>query len=951
MRRVAFVVLLLSLDISDLAAARNAGKVGPVEEGVLPSQSVSEVRNASSCPTGGSSQDLCSGSLPVGITYATTVLTWSQTISSSLTGGSPATVTLTPCPVGIDTTSGAGYQVLLSGGGNSESVSVIAASGGCTSGATSGAITFTPFYSYAAGYTIGSASSGIQETINAACGTSSSPNFNDQCNVTIPANGPYRGGPGQSINNYNVYGTIFFHSSQSALNGYGASLNCMGRGPCLQIGDLTNSNDYGSNAVRGLSFKSPTNLSSNSAYAGVNVSNTSVVSGYATIKTSAAHNFRPGDLVTILFTDNNAYWGDARVADCGSGTTSAACTGTSTTFRYARSGTIASQATPGVVALAYEAILDNASDTHFIGIQYDRGGEVGRFNTFFDMWDDENATIDHFNNNGSSLNASATWTGSFIFSGGAENVGRQLAPVITVRDSTITANYSNCVTDYNSNGLYFENTVCQATGPWEIYSSNTTGNYQGAYIKNIYSESTTALNPLSPARSPFPGLGIAGLIAGASTGAATFQIAGNGGTGGVFAGGGAGSTPYSYFIVANDTTAGSQTSPMQVLNWLSTGSDSIPVRWPRVANGSDTITYDVIRTTTPVGVGAVFPYSGGCPGGSGGTCGYVARGLTQATACSESLVCTYTDNGTTSTTAYTIKQATYGGNLIFWPGSLVSVNKSIAVDVEEGNIVGVGLSGNPLQVANQCSSYGAASPGGYTTCLASMTSPNNSVPNQTATIVTDGPAASGGMTLTKGRLNFSTAAGATLNAHHIITLIDSQPALTQSTSGYRPPASPNDTWIGTDLPTTMGLSAGQLAFGSPVSITNYIRGTGDGVHQNWQERLTDKQKTFAVPVKISEGNSLTLGDGSPLSRMKIYRLDDVPANRVPPQSCVDVVSQAVGLARSDQITGITPPRRLGNLSLGAYPADEGDAIVLHFCNPSISEAITPPGAYSFLAVH
>src|SRR5271167_3736270 len=112
-----------------------------------------------------------------GITYVTTAQNWSQTSTTALTGCPTGigctvqTVTLAPCPAGIDTTSGAGYQVLLSGGGNSEAVRVVTAPGGCTSGAASGTISFTPFYSYAAGYTIGSASSGIQETINLACGT------------------------------------------------------------------------------------------------------------------------------------------------------------------------------------------------------------------------------------------------------------------------------------------------------------------------------------------------------------------------------------------------------------------------------------------------------------------------------------------------------------------------------------------------------------------------------------------------------------------------------------------------------------------------------------------------------------------------------------------------------------------------------------------------------------
>ncbi len=206
------------------------------------------------------------------------------------------------------------------------------------------------------------------------------------------------------------------------------------------------------------------------------------------------------------------------------------------------------------------------------------------------------------------------------------------------------------------------------------------------------------------------------------------------------------------------------------------------------------------------------------------------------------------------------------------------------------------------------------------------------------------------MTVTKGRLNFSSAPTATIAAHHIITLIDSQPGLTQATWGFRPPASANDTWIGTDVPGNSFLTSGQLAFGAPVSITNYIAQTGDGVHANWLERLTSTKKTFAVPVQIRDGSSFTLGNGSPLSQMKIYSLNNMPARRVPAQSCLDLEDEVKGLIKSDQIASITPPGRLGNLSLSAYPSGEG-AIVLHFCNASGSDTTTPPGVYSFLAVH
>src|ERR1019366_2866478 len=135
--------------------------------------------------------------------------------------------------------------------------------------------------------------------------------------------------------------------------------------------------------------------------------------------------------------------------------------------------------------------------------------------------------------------------------------------------------------------------------------------------------------------TPFGGLGIAGLIAGKATSAASFKVDSGGSTGltGGFQTGGAGSTPYSYFIVVTDTSAGTHTYPMQVLNWSSTGSDSPVVNWPRVAHGTDTITYDVIRMTTPSASGTSYPSVGACGGGSGGTCGSVTTALSQASAC------------------------------------------------------------------------------------------------------------------------------------------------------------------------------------------------------------------------------------------------------------------------------------------------------------------------------
>src|SRR6202521_411813 len=648
MGRVAFVVFLLSLEVvgqaysASSADAAGEGKASLVT-GLAPlNQLGSGVANTSTCQNGNSTWGSCGGGSPAGITYATTAQNWRRTSTRALTAGSPGTVTLTPCPSGVDYTSGAGYQVYISDT-NAEAVSVMSGStgpGNCS-------ITFTPYFGHTS-YTIGSASSGIQETINIACGvySSTNPTYNAQCNVTIPANGPYLGsGSFWSLNNYNVYGTIFFHSNQSALNGRGVSLNCLGRGPCLQVGDRVSANDYANNTITGLSFRTPTNASAIPAFAGCTIVGTSASANVATITTATDCGFRPGDIVDIQFTDKSRYWGDALVATVPA----------STTFTFTKSslGTDASQTTPGVVALAYEAILDNANNTHLQDITYDVNGELGAFNNFFDFWDDENATIDHFNNNAASLNGNTTWIGSYIYSGGGPwNSGQQWASVITLRDSSITAVHSAGITVDNSNGLYVENTVLHAASPWQFMESNVKGIHQGMYLKNIYSESNIGQNPLSPVYNPFPGIGIAGLIAGASTNSANFDLSGGGTSlSGAFPIGGSGATALSYFIVVNDWTGAScgvgsvtRSSPMQVLNWSSTGSDNPVVRWPRVGNGADSICYDVLRMTTPSSIGQSHPYAGGgCPGGTGGICGSVAIGITQATACGNTLTCSYTD--------------------------------------------------------------------------------------------------------------------------------------------------------------------------------------------------------------------------------------------------------------------------------------------------------------------
>lgn len=84
-----------------------------------------------------------------------------QAPGGTLTASTPATVTLTPVPQGVNG-SDVGHYVYISGGtGTAEAVLITG--GTATSGSSSGTITFTPTNSHSGAWAVSSSSSGIQE--------------------------------------------------------------------------------------------------------------------------------------------------------------------------------------------------------------------------------------------------------------------------------------------------------------------------------------------------------------------------------------------------------------------------------------------------------------------------------------------------------------------------------------------------------------------------------------------------------------------------------------------------------------------------------------------------------------------------------------------------------------------------------------------------------------------
>src|SRR5258708_25236585 len=91
-------------------------------------------------------------------------------------------------------------------------------------------------------------------------------------------------------------------------------MNCLGGGPCLQVGDQIKSTDYQNTVLQSVAFRSPNNNSANPSYNGCAITQSSATATTATITTATACGFRPGHMATIQFTDDSSHWRDAVVA-------------------------------------------------------------------------------------------------------------------------------------------------------------------------------------------------------------------------------------------------------------------------------------------------------------------------------------------------------------------------------------------------------------------------------------------------------------------------------------------------------------------------------------------------------------------------------------------------------------------------------------------------------------
>jgi len=767
-----------------------------------------------------------------GIRYVTPGDNWSVSPSGSLVGGTQATVTLAPCPVGVDTSGNSMYFVYISGQGTPEPAMVTG--GTCTSGAASGTIVFTPTNTHSATYLLSSASSGIQEGINDACGIPNGSGGNPNARVVLPATGA-------TANALPVYGSIFAHCSRALIEGNGTLLSCSTRDRCMVLGDLVNANHYGGLTLRGVNFTSTVNAD------GCQITNTQRTSNVVTITVaSGCSTIQTGDRVNINFTDVPNYWGSHGPV-----------TVSGNSITYSQTGAnISSQASPGTIAIQNAAIEDNAMPGTIEDIKSSFGGG-GKFNQFIVEDDDEAATIRGLDADGSQgLTCTANHCGSYVYSA---NLG---APVIWLDKANISPQCGgNGVTVYNNNTVRVTDSVMQGFGMWAVNTQTTLGNYGGTELDNIYMEEGAG-----PCTHPYEGsyFSATGIIfsgnvqplkvqGGEQPAAHVPQFTSTGGTG---------STQYNYYVVARDSALG-YSFPLLAGFALTTGSGTITGQFPHVppSSATSTITYDILRMQPSASLATnapSFPVHGACTGGSPTACGSIIIAQAQCSG----LVCTFTDTASANTSSYSVNPGGWEPILPFWPaavvlsgnGTQIYVTPPAIFDTEPSDVVSVNGNGFPQLFARQCgdgSAVGSLFGGAWEQCLEGK----GNVANVGGLLLADGAFNNGTGNGTKGRLLFEypTTGIGNMLPHHIITLVDSNFAKTLSTIGFRPPNDANDTYIGID--NTAAPNGAQLALGSPVAISSYIGNSGDNA--SFLERLTVSAKTFNVPVTINGNLTVT----------------------------------------------------------------------------------------------
>jgi hypothetical protein len=847
--------------------------------------------SAGACGTGGSStpggnvgtaqSHSAAGALAGENILYTDQFNWNQTVTTNLATVGSNTITLTPCPLGINTANSATepYYVYIP---TTNAEAALVTGGTCTSGLSTGTIIVTTTVAHSASSnTVQSAYWGIQEALNVA----GSPNTL----VWIPPSGI-------TANAYQIYATIYQQANRSTVMGYGALLACHTRSVCWFIGDRTSANDFGDQRIKGVRFTGTLGID------GVQVTSVATASNVVTM-TAASHPFIVGDYVAFnvavpTYSSFHGIWGPITAT-------------TTNTFSFAATrNNVSATAAFGTVALEMAAIEDNSNASLLEDIDMSSAGNnIGPcninpttcqvFNNDIIIDNDQATLIHHFDTEGGSqIRTTANWIGWGVWARGDQ----ANSAVVTIDGgSNISMDCANGVYNASGNFTTVRDTVIQA---YAQYGINQLSGLQGGLYDGVYEEQDCG-NPLYTAVVEIDGTAVGTFQAGETatqavsgatgtivnpipsgagymhlvnpTGVADATHTWTGGTSGAtltgpslpvpglfsaaglsnqgqsatvrggtqlvgttptfpFAGT-AGSTTLLYYVVAHLNS--NYSIPLFVGYAQSTGATgTIYVFWPQLPQDNAIVdtalaTYDLLVVTNSTSATAPV-----------GTANYAVATAITTSNCSNG-ICSYSDTQG-SRSSYTVGTAPfYVPKLDNWPGHIVlsagqdAVSGILSIAPYFGDQVTV----NSASVVVAASAYPAlflhqAYSGQYPTVVMQASFPSGS--NQALTIPNGNPFPQGAATFTgtpQGSLIFTGNANA---PYHVITLKDSQRQTTLAGGGKRVTASASDSFIGQDLSGT--------SFGDAAGISFYIGNTGDNL--SYLERLTASTKTFAPAITL-----------------------------------------------------------------------------------------------------
>jgi hypothetical protein len=748
------------------------------------------------------------------IRYVTGSWNWSQTPSDDLLTPGNVTIHLSPCPLGLDTASSSNYyiyKVYIAGTGTAEAVAVTG--GNCTPGASSGTITVTTSYTHAAGYTVGSASSGIQEAWNDAW-------TSDGASTASNATAPYV--KLMADTNYYVYASVYLRGRGGMLDGAGALIFCSTRDRCIYIGTTQGWPQVHHHKLYNLTGVSSLNVD------GVQIASVSASSGLYTVGTATTHPFVAGDVVDCEWYSQSTSQHFVQTV------LSSGLSANQFQLQYGRATFSAGANTFGYCGLL-NAFIENNSDHVALQdvnvTQVSTPNGAGQFSYGIVNDNDQQFIIERAANRSFlSIRSDANFPmGAFIY----QRTDAGSAGITYVHDSEFSN--VNCI-QAGGNGLVYTDSVCQG---FPVYGVRYFGGLQPSTYQNIYQESTGGTyNPLYGNIAAQMGYLVQGGLGSRFIG--EFPI--NGYQPG-FAMGGPGTGERNYFVVPRSSTQGY--GPMMYAGWAqpTSGSTNITVRWPSIElmdstyqQSLGTLTWDVLvvtgqSATTPLGTGTY------------------AIATNVAASCGTNGMCSFTDTQSPAN-SYTVPAQQFVPVFWFWPTGIVLNGTTVFTDVittDPGSLASQGASGVSI-VAQQCV------PGGlarrrmpiWVSCL---TGPSNGGAGFSATLLQQQDAAGNGpFANSKGRVNFGKQIGA---PNDLITLADSNFLKTIATVGERPSNDAGDMAIGVD-------QTGGMLERAATSISSYINAVPSGT--NFLERLTAAGKTFNVPVTVNGG--LTVSGGN-----------------------------------------------------------------------------------------